>query len=166
MVAACSNQASTFVPAPQDADKGSIVYIYRPYATSNLMMSPEVMIDDVERFSIGNGDYRYLYLKTGRHTVGLNPTGQYKTDAVLVLSVEADNSYYLRVQTLLKFEPDTMNTRKFWIEEVAEKQALREIADTGYSGPMQQSMDGQTEDGGSMQGFSVDKTRDPFAGEH
>ena len=165
LVTACSNQTSTFVPAPQDADKGSIVYLYRPSSTSNFMMSPEVVIDDVERFSIGNGDYRYLYLKSGRHTVGLNPTDQYLTDAALELSVEADNSYYLRVNTLLKFEPDTMNTRKFWIEEVTEKQALKEIADTGYSGPMQQSRDGQTEDAGTRQGFSIDKTRDPFAGE-
>ena len=42
---------------------------------------------------------------------------------------------------------------------------LKEIADTGYSGPMQQSRDGQTEDAGTRQGFSIDKTRDPFAGE-
>ena len=128
-------------------------------------MSPQVIVDDVERFSIGNGDYRYLYLETGRHTVGLNPTDQYITDAALELSVEADNSYYLRVKTLLKFEPDKMNTRKFWIEKVTEQQALKEIADTGYSGPKQQSIRVQTEDGGTGQGFSVDKTRDPFAGE-
>jgi len=167
LVTACSNQASsTFVPAPQDADKGSIVYIYRPSDTANFMMSPKVVIDGVERFSIENGDYRYVYLKTGKHTVGLNPTDQYLTDAVLELTVETDNRYFLRVQTLLKFEPDTMNTRKFWIEEVSETKALKEIADTGYSGPAQQSMDNKTEDAGSEQGFSVDKTRDPFTGKY
>ena len=57
-----------------------------------------------------------------------------------------------------------MNTRKFWIEQVTEQQALEEIGDTGYSGPMQQSGAGRTEEAGTEEGFSVDKTRDPFAG--
>jgi hypothetical protein len=166
LVTACSNKASTFVPAPEDADKGSIVYIYRPSSTTNFMMSPKVVIDGNEKFSIGSGDYRYVYLQGGRHTVGLNPTDQYITDAALELNVETDKSYYLRVKTLLKFEPDKMNTRKFWIEQVTEKQALGEIGDTEYSGPAQQSMDDQTEEAGTGEGFSVDKTQDPFAGKN
>jgi hypothetical protein len=160
---ACSNKSSTFVPAPRDADKGAIVYIYRPSASTNFMMSPKVVIDGIENFRIGSGDYRYVYLEDGKHTLGLNPTDQYITDAALELNVETDNSYYLRVKTSLKFEPDSMNTRRFWLEQVAEKQALKEIGDTEYSGPVQQSITGQTEDAGSREGFSVDKTRDPFA---
>jgi hypothetical protein len=165
LLAACSNQVTTFVPAAQDADRGSIVYIYRPSDPANFMMSPKVVIDDNEKFSIGNGDYRYVYLQAGKHTVGLNPTDQYVTDAALELNVETGTSYYLRVKTLLKFEPDTMNTRKFWIEQAAEKQALKEIADTEYSGPERHSADHAAEDAGTRQGFSIDKTRDPFAGE-
>jgi len=164
LVTACSNKASTFVPAAQDTDKGSIVYIYRPSSSTNFMMSPKVVIDGNEKFKIGSGDYRYVYLQSGKHALGLNPTDQYMTDAALDLVVEIDKSYYLRVKTSLKFEPDTMNTRKFWIEEVTEKQALKEIGDTEYSGSMQQSIAGQSEDAGTKQGFSVDKTQDPFAG--
>ena len=166
LVTACSNKASTFVPAPQDADKGSTVYIYRPSSTTNFMMSPKVVIDGNEKFKIGSGDYRYVYLQGGRHTVGLNPTDQYITDAALELNIEAGKSYYLRVKTLLKFEPDTMNTRKFWIEQVTEKQALEEIGDTEYAGPIQQSIVGPAEDAGAGEGFSVDKTQDPFAGKN
>ena len=164
LVTACSNKASTFVPAPQDADKGSIIYIYRPSSSTNFMMSPKVVIDGNEKFKIGSGDYRYVYLQSGKHALGLNPTDQYMTDAALDLVVEIDKSYYLRVKTSLKFEPDTMNTRKFWIEEVTEKQALKEIGDTEYSGPVQQTVADQSEDAGTKEGFSVDKTQDPFAG--
>jgi len=165
LVTACSNKASTFVPAPQDADKGSIVYIYRPSSSTNFMMSPKVVIDGNEKFSIGSGDYRYVYLQTGKHAVGLNPTDQYFADAALSLTVEMNKSYYLRVKTSLQFEPDTMNTRKFWIEEVAEKQALKEIADTEYSGPvMQQTNADQHNASENSEGFTVDKTQDPFAG--
>lgn len=164
LLTACSNKASTFVPSPEDADRGSIVYIYRPSSSTNFMMSPKVVIDDNEKFKIGSGDYRYVYLHSGKHMVGLNPTDQYITDAALELAVETNKSYYLRVKTSLKFEPDTMNTRKFWIEQVTEKQALEEIGDTEYAGPVQQSIDDQTEDAGTREGFSVDKTQDPFAG--
>ncbi len=164
LVTACSNKASTFVPAPQDADKGSTVYIYRPSSSTNFMMSPKVVIDDNEKFKIGSGDYRYVYLRAGKHLLGLNPTDQYITDAALELTVETDKSYYLRVNTSLKFEPDTMNTRRFWIEQVTEVQALKEIGDTEYSGPMQQTIAGQDEDADTEEGFSVDKTRDPFTG--
>jgi hypothetical protein len=164
LVTACSNKASTFVPAPQDADKGSTIYIYRPSSSTNFMMSPKVVIDGNEKFKIGSGDYRYVYLQTGRHTLGLIPTDQYITDAALELAVETDKSYYLRVKTSLQFEPDTMNTRKFWIEQVTEKQALREIADTEYSGPvMQQTGADQTNASENSEGFTVDKTQDPFA---
>ncbi len=166
LVTACSNKASTFVPAPQDMGKGSVVYIYRPSSSTNFMMSPKVVIDGNEKFKIGSGDYRYVYLQSGKHALGLNPTDQYITDAALELAVEADKSYYLRVKTLLKFEPDTMNTRKFWMEQVAEKQALKEIGDTDYSGPVQQSITDPVKDTGNSEGFSIDKTQDPFAGKN
>jgi len=164
LVTACSNKASTFVPAAQDAGRGSIVYIYRPSSSTNFMMSPKVVIDGNEKFSIGSGDYWYVYLQAGRHTLGLNPTDQYITDAALSLTVETNKSYYLRVKTSLQFEPDTMNTRRFWIEEVTEKQALEEIGDTEYAGPIQQSKVDPAEEAGTSEGFSVDKTQDPFAG--
>lgn len=164
LTTACSNKASTFVPAPQGADRDSIVYIYRPSSSTNFMMSPKVVIDGNEKFKIGSGDYRYVYLQPGRHTLGLNPTDQYMTDAALELTVETDESYYLRVKTSLKFEPDSMNTRRFWFEQVTEKQALEEIGDTGYAGPIQQTMADPAEEAGTGDGFSVDKTRDPFSG--
>jgi hypothetical protein len=128
------------------------------------MMSPKVVIDDNEKFKIASGDYRYVYLQAGNHVVGLNPTDQYMTDAPVTLAVEANKSYYLRVKTSLQFEPDKMNTRKFWIEEVTEKQALKEIGDTDYSGPAQQSVTEPAEGSATSEGFSVDKTQDPFAG--
>ena len=167
MIAACSNKASTFVAAPQDADQGSIVYIYRPSSSTNFMMSPKVVIDDSEKFKIGSGDYRYVYLPTGQHTVGLNPTDQYITDAAVTINVEAGQSYYLRVKTSLKFEADKMNTRKFWIDAVAEKEALAEIGSTEYSGSKLQSSSELEADGHEDKaGFSVDKTQDPFAGKY
>lgn len=163
---ACSNKASTFVAAPEDADRGSVVYIYRPASTTNFMMSPKVIIDGNEKFQIGSGDYRYVYLKAGDHMIGLNPTDQYFTDPAIRLSVPSGKSYYLRVSTSLKFEPDKMNTRRFWLELVDETDALSEIADTEYAGPKTQT---EVREAGRDQGgdqFSVDKTQDPFAGKY
>ena len=167
VITACSNKASTFVAAPLDADMGSIVYIYRPSSSTNFMMSPKVVIDGNEKFKIESGDYRYVYLQSGKHTVGLNPTDQYITDAALTINVETGQSYYLRVKTSLKFETDKMNTRKFWIDVVDEKGALAEIGSTEYSGPELQSSSEPGADGHEdKSGFSVDKTQDPFSGKY
>ena len=165
LMTACSSKPSTFVAAPQAADRDAVVYIYRPSSSSNFMLSPAVVIDGDEKFKIGNGDYRYVYLPAGEHTVGLNPTGQYTTDSAMTLRVEAGNSYYLRVNTLLKFEKETMNTRKFWIDTVAEEEAQMQIANTGYAGPQQQTTE-QARAADGSEGFSVDKTQDPFAGKY
>jgi len=165
--AACSSKEAIFVAAPADADKGSIIYVYRPSSSTNFMMSPTVVIDGNEKFNIASGDYRYVYLGSGHHTIGLNSTDQYLTDAAVTINVEAGKSYYLRVNTSLKFEPEQMNTRKFWIDAVAEKDALPEIARTGYAGPRpEQIIETQAGDEGTGDGFSVDKTQDPFAGKY
>jgi hypothetical protein len=165
LLAACANKPPAFVAAPAQPDKGSVVYIYRPSSSSNFMYSPKVVIDENEKFSLGNGDYRYVYLQAGDHAIGLGATGQYSTDAPTVLRVEADKSYYLRVGTVLKFEKDGMNTRKFWIDTVDENTALNEIAKTEYAGlESAQPQEAQTDQPDSEPGFSVDKTQDPFAG--
>ncbi len=167
LLTACTNRVSSFVAAPQQADKGSVVYIYRPSSSANFMMSPKVVIDDSERFRIASGDYRYVYLQNGEHSIGLDPTDQYFTEAAIAVTIEADKNYYLRVSTSLKFETDSMNTRKFWIDVIEEQQALAEIGDTEYAGPkVQQSSTELTEEPDHEQGFSVDKTQDPFAGKY
>lgn len=167
LLAGCANTPSDFVAAPPQPEQGYAVYLYRPSSSSNFMYSPRVVIDGDEQFSLGNGDYRYVYLQPGDHSIGLGATGQYTTGAPTALYVEAGSSYYLRVRTQLRFEQGGMNTRKFWLEAVDEKTALREIAATGYAGPRAgQSPDAETEASAGEPGFSVDNTQDPFAGKY
>jgi len=162
-IAACSGKQTVFVPAPQSVDDYSVVYIYRPSSTANFMMSPTVVVNANEQFRIGNGGYRYIYLPAGRHELGLNPTDQYTTGAAVTLSVQANNSYYLRVNTSLRFEPDSMNTRRFWIEQVSGQMAVDEIAAAEYSGPGSQTMLEQSDESVEIEGFTIDRTRDPFS---
>ncbi len=166
LFAACSNNSKGFVAAPQDVDKGSVVYVYRPSSSSNFMYSPKVAVDDNEKFSIGSGDYRYMYLPEGKHTVVINPTGQYETKSPVEIQVEPGKSYYLRVSTSLKFEKEQMNTRLFWIEQVAEQEALTEIAKTDYAGPKSAAAEKGASKAEEPDGFSVGKTQDPFAGKY
>jgi len=160
VLTACANNEATFAAVPADADGGSAVYIYRPHATSNFMMSPTVVIDGVETFKLGNGDYRYAYLQPGDHRIGLKPADQYATAAATEVKVEKGKSIYLRVGTLLRFEADGMNTRKFWLEIVDENNALPEIEKTGYAGAAQPPPAAAESRGN---GFTIDKARDPFA---
>ena len=163
-IAACSGKQAVFVPAPQPSGDDSVVYIYRPSSTANFMMSPTVVVDKREKFRIGNGEYRYVYLPGGKHELGLSPADQYLTGPAVTLSVQANNSYYLRVRSSLKFEPDSMNTRRFWIERVSGQLAVDEIAAAEYSGPETQPMRGRFDDSAETEGFTIDKTRDPFSG--
>ena len=162
LLVACSTKESVFIPAPQTDEQDSVVYVYRPSSSTNFMMSPKVVIDGNEKFKIASGDYRYVYLQPGAHSIGLNPADQYQTREAIKLSTEAGKSYYLRVKTSLKFEADKMNTRTFWIDVVDEKTAQDEIRETGYAGSVAQQ--GTAEPAADKQGFSVDKTQDPFAG--
>ena len=127
------------------------------------MMSPTVVVNANEKFRIGNGDYRYIYLPAGKHELGLNPTEQYLTGAAVTLSVQANSSYYFRVNTSLKFEPEGMNTRRFWMEQVSGQVAVDEIAATEYSGPETQTTAERSDQAVETEGFTIDKTRDPFA---
>jgi hypothetical protein len=161
LLVACSAKESVFIPAPQTDEQDSVVYVYRPSSSTNFMMSPKVVLDGNEKFKISSGDYRYVYLQPGSHTIGLNPTDQYQTREGIELNTEAGKSYYLRVKTSLKFEADKMNTRTFWIETVDEKTAQDEISKTDYSGPLAQEATAQP--AADKEGFSVDKTQDPFA---
>ena len=166
LIAACSNRASTFVPAPEAGGDDAVVYLYLPAASANFMLSPRVAIDDQEKFAIANGDYRYVYLDHGEHVVSLSATDRYQAGAPLALNVEAGRSYYLRVSTSLKFEPEKMNTRRFWLDVVDEKQALSEIAGTDYAGLPRKASSGWSDGPDEPLEFSVDKTRDPFAGKY
>lgn len=167
LLAACANTASNFVAAPPQPEQGYAVYLYRPSSSSNFMYSPRVVIDGDEQFSLGNGDYRYVYLQPGEHTIGLGATGQYTTGEPTALQVEAGSSYYLRVRTQLRFEQGGMNTRTFWLEAVDEKTALSEIGATKYAGPKSgQSPNAESEASTGEPGFSVDNTQDPFAGKY
>ena len=162
LLVACSAKESVFIPAPQTDNQDSVVYVYRPSSSTNFMMSPKVVIDGNEKFKIASGDYSYVYLQPGSHSVGLHATDQYQTREAIKLNTEAGKSYYLRVKTSLKFEPDKMNTRTFWIEAVDEKTAQAEISETDYAGPAAQQA--TTKPANEKEGFSVDKTQDPFAG--
>ncbi len=161
LLVACSTKESVFMPAPQTDKQDSVVYVYRPSSSTNFMMSPKVVIDGNEKFKIASGDYRYVYLQPGSHSIGLNPADQYQTREAIKLNTEAGKSYYLRVKTSLKFEPDKMNTRTFWIETADEKTAQDEISETDYAGPVAQETIAQP--AADKEGFTVDKTQDPFA---
>lgn len=167
LLAACSNRSAPFEAAPAPAGETAVLYIYRPSASANFMMSPQVVIDGDEAFAIGNADYRYVYLRNGDHSIGLNSTDQYTTGPVLAITVGSGGSYYLRVGTSLTFEAQKMNTRKFWLDVVDEQVALTEIGATKYAGSRPgHTADSQLDTNDDEPGFSVDKTQDPFAGKY
>jgi hypothetical protein len=59
-----------------------------------------------------------------------------------------------------------MNMRSFWFEQVEEKLALAEISATVYSGPKRPEEKTPEQREPTTEGFTIDKTQDPFAGKN
>ncbi len=163
-------QKKPFVPVAPSAEKGSVVYVYRPNSFSNVVVSPDVLIDGSKTFPISNNKYTYVYLQPGTHTLKLDLDERYKGDKEHVLEVEPGEIYYLRIDTSMKFKTYENYARTFSINRVDAAIGLNEINETRYIKPKMPSkylFDRVSESGESTPDkkestFSIEKTTDPF----
>lgn len=163
MVGCVSNQ-----PKPGQimaaAEKGSVVYIYRPASFSNVVISPGVLIDGKERFLIENDKYSFVYLSPGKHTIKLNLDKHYRGNFERQLDVQPDRAYFLRVDTAMKFVQGQPYIRSFDLKETAIETGLSDIKECKYIKPEMPSRyllkKGRS---GQESRFTTEKTADPFS---
>ena len=145
-----------------------MIYIYRPFATSNAIYSPDLYINDEFKLSIKNGAVTHFTLPPDHFKFELEPDKNYSGLTRFSLNLTAGSTHFIRVDTTLKiksaltYEP---YKRSFNLTKVENQLAVKEITECcmdnnkkSKTGDETKTVKKQAEDG-----FSIDKTQKPFS---
>ena len=173
LITACTSNKSHFVEVKPASESETTLYIYRPYSMSNIMISPEIVIDGKKITDIKNSSYHYFFLPQGKHTVKLEIDERYTGLQKVDVNLQQVKTVYLRVDTSLKFEKNKPYSRSFSLQVVDKKTALTEIQATQYADKnMHDKKEESTNKKGYLSGaqdevtenqFTIQKSRNPFA---
>ena len=145
-----------------------MVYIYRPFATSNAIYSPDLYINDEFKLSIINGNVTHFTLPPGHFKFELGPGENYSGITLLSLDLSAGSTHFIRVDTSLKiistvtYEP---YKRSYNMTKVENQLAIKEIAKCCMDTKIKSKTDEETKTVKKQaeDGFSVDKMQKPFS---
>lgn len=168
-LSACSttnSKKNTFTPQIA-ASNQVVIYIYRPSVMSNAIYSPDLYINNEFKLSIKNGKHSRLSLMPGEYKFELEPDKNYAGSTSLSLNLNTGTTYFIRVDTSLKIESATSYKpyqRSFNLIKIDEKLAVNEIAKccvikSKKITPSEINTIIKEPD----DGFSVDKTQNPFS---
>ncbi len=168
-LSACSTtkHIASFVPQTTRVDQAT-VYIYRPNEMSNAMYSPGLTIDGEFKLYVKNGVSSRLTLSPGEHIFEFQNDNNYSELRTLTLTYKAGAIYFIRVDTSLKINSSTSYqpyARIFRLIAIDEPQATREIAACCIDNNKRlTNKDKATSTRKKIaDGFSVDKTQNPFS---
>ncbi len=168
LCAACSTTSgtATFIPVTAKADQ-AVIYIYRPSVMSNALYSPGINVDGEFKLYTKNGINSQLILTPGVHTFEFQADKSYADLLPITLSLESGSTTYLRVDTSLKIENSVgyePYARSFALTHTDEETAIKEITECCTAKPEQSEEKSKTTSvDESGDGFSVDKTQNPFS---
>ena len=168
LCAACSTTSgtATFKPVTAKADQ-AVIYIYRPSVMSNVLYSPGINVDGEFKLYAKNGINSQIILSPGEHTFEFQDDKSYAELLPITLTLEAGSTTYLRVVTSLKIENSVgyePYARSFALTHADEETAIKEITECCTAKPEQPEEKSKTTTvDESGDGFSVDKTQNPFS---
>lgn len=168
----CAKKESNFILVKPVIEAESVVYLYRPDSMSNIMISPDVLINGDKKLEIKNKSYSYIPMSPGKHLIELKLAERYSGIQKLSLNLEQGEIVYLRVGTSLKFEMNKPYSRSFSLEMVESESALTEIEKTKFieinksdeseNSNLLNDVSNSSGSDVSKDEFSIDKTRNPF----
>ncbi len=168
-LAACSTTKDVTTFSPQAARAGqTVVYIYRPSVMSNAIYSPGLTIDGEFKLYAKNGVNSRLTLTPGEHIFEFQNDKNYSELKPLSLIFNTNKVYFIRVSTTLKINAPTSYepyARSFSLTPVDKKQAIKEIAACciNHNKRLNKGKKAISAEKETSDGFSVDKTQNPFS---
>jgi len=169
LLSACSatKNVAPFIP-PAASTGEATVYVYRPDAMANAMYSPGLTVDGEFKLYIKNGVNSRLMLPPGEHVFEIQDDRNYSELKSLSLIFKAGSLYFIRVNTTLKINNDTSYqpyVRNFQLIPTDESQAVREITACcmASSKGAVKTKKATPDEKETTDGFSVDKTQNPFS---
>ena len=125
----CSTKIVKFSVIEPVMGEGAVVYIYRPNSLSNVVISPDVLIDGKKEFEIKNNVYTSLTLPAGVHAFNLALSKRYEGQHSIELELSDAEVYFLRIDTKMKFQMNDLYKRRFDILKISKDIALLEISE-------------------------------------
>lgn len=157
---------ATFTPQAAKGDQ-AVVYIYRPTEMANAFYSPGLNINGEFKFYAKNSVSSRLSLDPGEYLFEFQAEKKYSELTPLSLNLKKGTNYFIRISSSLKVKNSTAYepyARSFKLTRVDEQQAVKEIAecciDTNKSTDKAEI---KSTEKTSTDGFSVDKTQNPFS---
>jgi hypothetical protein len=145
------------------------VYIYRPSAMANAIYSPELYINGELKFNLKIGGKYLLNLLPEKYTFEIEPDKKYSGTPRLTLSLKANKLYYLRLDASLKLKNSLAYEnyqRSFSLINIDDAQAIKEITKCCSQVNKDIADNNKSElklERSSTEGFSTDKTHNPFS---
>ncbi|MDQ1362667.1 MAG: hypothetical protein QG652_527 [Pseudomonadota bacterium] len=127
LITGCSTAPVDFDRRDYVSDTAAVIFIYRPDALANVMISPHVIVDGEPLFAINNKQFHTLQLPAGRHHFKLELAERYQGNSGVLLETLAGQLYFLRIDTAVKFQQNRPYDRSFDILPVTEAEALAQI---------------------------------------
>ena len=167
LLSACATKnVTTFTPAAANADQ-AVVYIYRPTEMANALYSPGLNINGEFKLYTKNSVSSRLSLTPGEYLFEFQAEKKYSELTPLTLNLEPGTNYFIRVSSSLKVKNSTTYqpyARSFRLTSVDEQQAVKEIAECCLdNNKVTDEADMKSTDMKTTDGFSVDKTQNPFS---
>ena len=168
-LAACNatHEVRYFTPEPASDDM-AVVYIYRPFVMSNAIYSPELFVNGEYKLSVKNGKSSRITLSPGEYMFEVEPDNNYSGLTRTSLTLTAGKTYFLRLDTSLKiisattYQPYQRNYNLIMIDEKLATDQIQQCCLAKQSSSTKQGSPSEVEKH-SIDGFSVDKTQNPFS---
>ena len=154
---------------PVTAEPGRVVvYLYRPPVMPNAMYSSDLYINNKFKSAIENRNNVRLSLKPDEYKFEIKADKNYSALTTLSLNLNADTIYFIRVDTALKIISSTNYEpykRSFNLIKVEEQMAVKEIAECCVikNKKIADKSEVTSIEKEPNEGFSVDKTQNPFS---
>ena len=132
------------------------------------MYSPDLYINDEFKLSIKNKINARFTLPPGHYKFELEPEKNYSGKSRFSLNLSANSTYFARIDTSLKIKSTLTYQpyqRIFYLTRVDEQLAVKEIAECCMAANIKSNTDQETKTVKTQteEGFSVDKTQNPFS---
>ncbi len=133
---------------------------------ANRFTTPGILFNNTEQFKLRNNHYDYLLIEKGKHQLQLELPGRFTGKQQIILEIEPNRHYFVKLSTSIQFKVHHPYTRRFDLQIVPEEIALLQIRKlnaskkhTQETTPTPSATTEKTEE----QRFSILKTRNPFA---
>ena len=167
LLTSCAAKNSNFIEVKSEIETDSVVYVYRPYSISNILLSPDVIVDGVKIFEIQSNSYFGVSVEKGDHVIKLGLSERYEGIHQLSIKTEQNKSVYLRVTSALEFQKNQPYKRSFTLEKVSKEIALSEMQKTKNINKITKDkvvIKNKTQPVSEVEEevFSISKSRNPF----